>query len=101
MTNGGNGWVVRKELGAVLPWNIAQKIDLNATSEEFIKRLVRRCTYLSGERVLPKSSLLYEQFCVLNEINNIKICDEDISVELKQDIYRDLFETGKKVTRKN
>lgn len=84
--DGGNGWVVRKEEGQVLPWNIDEKIDMKATSEAFISRMVRRCTYISGEPVLPKSSLEYQSFCVLNEINNIKIDGERISVELKQDI---------------
>lgn len=98
--NNGNGWVVRKENGDVLPWNIHEKIDLKKTSEEFISRMVRKCTYLNDERVLPKASLEYEAYCMLNEINNIKIDDEKISVELKQDIYHDLFEKGKKITRK-
>lgn len=98
--NGGNGWVVRKESGQVLPWNLEEKVDVGKTSEQFISRLVRKCTYINGESVLPKASLEYESFCVLNEINNLKINGEKISVEIKQDIYRDLFETGKKVTKK-
>ncbi|MBE5871498.1 MAG: type II CRISPR RNA-guided endonuclease Cas9 [Lachnospiraceae bacterium] len=97
---GGNGWVVRKEEGQILPWNIEDKIDYQKTSEEFIKRLIRNCTYLSNEKVLPKASLIYERFCVLNEINNMKIDGEPISVELKQEIYTELFCKGKKVTRK-
>ncbi|MCQ2530711.1 MAG: type II CRISPR RNA-guided endonuclease Cas9 [Lachnospiraceae bacterium] len=97
--NNGNGWVVRKEEGAVLPWNYEDKIDVKATAEAFISRMVRRCTFISGEQVLPKCSLEYEAYCVLNEINNLKINDEKISVELKQKIYVDLFEKGKKVTR--
>lgn len=96
----GNGWVVRKESGNVLPWNIDEKIDLKKTSEKFIARMVRKCTYINDERVLPKASLEYEAYCVLNEINNLKIDGEKISVELKQEIYHELFERGKKVTRK-
>ena len=57
------------------------------------------CSYL-GEPVLPKDSLLYIKFIVLNEINNIKINGKEISVNLKQDIYNDLFLSGKKVTKK-
>ena len=96
---GGNGWVVRKEEGQVLPWNINDKIDMQKTSEEFIKRLIRKCSYLDDERVMPKSSLIYERFRVLNEINNLKINNKKITVELKQNIYNDLFKSGKKVTR--
>lgn len=98
--DGGNGWVIRKEEGAVLPWNWEEKIDVEGTAQKFIERLIRNCTYLSDEKVLPKASLAYEKFCVLNEINKIKIAGEPISVELKQHIYKDLFCKGKKVTRK-
>lgn len=98
--NHGNGWVVRKESGDVLPWNIEQKIDLKRTSEEFITRMVRKCSYLSGNNALPKNSLEYESFCVLNELNNIKVAGEKISVEIKQDIYNTLFKKGKRVSKK-
>lgn len=94
------GWVVRKEDGPVLPWNLEEKIDVKETSEKFISRMVRRCSYLNGEMVLPKASMEYESFCVLNEINCIEIDGERISVLLKQQIYDDLFKKGKKVTRK-
>ena len=96
----GNGWAVRKEEGEVLPWNLDQKIDLRKTKEEFINRLIRECTYISGAKVLPKGSLLYEKYAVLNEINNIRINDEKITVELKQEIFNDLFCRYNKVTRK-
>lgn len=94
------GWVVRKEQGQILPWNIEQKIDMKQTSEAFISRMVRRCSYINDEKVLPKGSLLYESFCVLNEINNIRINGERIPVSLKQDIYNELFKRGKTVTKK-
>lgn len=97
--DGGNGWVVRKEDGPVLPWNFNEKIDEGATREMFIENLIRECTYLNGEKVLPKGSLLYERFTVLNELNNIKIDGRPITVELKQQLYHDKFETGKRVTR--
>ena len=95
------GWAVRKKLGRVFPWNLEEKIDVKQTSEKFIENLVRECTYLTDERVLPKNSLLYEKFMVLNELNNLKVHEEKISVELKQDIYCDLFrKSGKRVTNK-
>ena len=49
------------EEGQILPWNMEQKLDMEKTSERFITNLVRECTYLSGEKVLPKQSLLYER----------------------------------------
>jgi CRISPR-associated endonuclease Csn1 len=97
----GNGWVVRKEPGKVYPWNLAEKVDMDKTQEKFIKHLVRDCTYLSGEKVLPKASLLYEKYTVLNEINNLRISGEKISVEAKQTIYQELFCRKTRVTRKH
>lgn len=96
-----NAWVVRKEeKGAVLPWNFEQRVDVKASAEEFIQKMVNHCTYLSGELVLPKNSLLYERFMVLNELNNLRINGEKISVDLKQRIYQDLFKTGRRITAK-
>ena len=81
-----NGWAEIREEGQILPWNMEQKLDMEKTSERFITNLVRECTYLSGEKVLPKQSLLYERYCVLNEINNLQINGKRIVPELKQDI---------------
>lgn len=93
----GNKWVVRKETGKVLPWNLEEKVDLEETRKEFIAKMVKHCTYINGEKVLPKSSLLYEKFMVLNELNNVKIYGEKLSPELKQKVYIELFQKGKKV----
>ncbi len=98
--SGGNGWVVRREDGDVLPWNMAQKIDLKATSEAFISRMVRDCTYMAGEQVLPKESMLYQSFCVLNEINSIQLNGVRLSVEIKQEVFDTLFKKGKVVSKK-
>lgn len=94
------GWVQRKAAGRILPWNLEEKIDKQTTAEEFIKRLIRSCTYLSGEKVMPKASLAYEKYCVLNEINNLRIDGERIDTELKQRIFNECFMSGKRVTRK-
>lgn len=95
-----NKWVVRREEGKVYPWNLKQKVDLQRTREEFIMRMVRHCTYLTGESALPKGSLLYEKYMVLNELNVLRINGERISVEDKQNIYNLFFLKGKKVSRK-
>lgn len=95
------GWICRKEKGEVLPWNINEKVDIDKTSENFILNLVRKCSYLNGENVIPKNSMLYQSYCVLNEINNIKVNGHKLDSKTKQDIYTELFETGKRVTRKS
>ena len=92
-------WIVRKA-GKIYPWNFNEMVDLDESENNFIKRMTNKCTYLPGEDVLPKDSLLYHKFTVLNEINNIRINGERISVELKQDIYSNVFSVKKKVTRR-
>lgn len=98
--NGANAWIVRKEAGRIYPWNYEEKIDREKSNEAFIRRMTNKCTYLLGEDVLPKNSLLYQKFMVLNELNNLKIRGKGISVALKQQIYEDLFCSYTKVTGK-
>ena len=97
---GYNCWAVRKESGRVFPWNFDEKIDKNSSAEEFIKRMVRKCTYFNDENTLPKNSLIYEKFMVLNEINAIRVNGCRLDTETKQAIYNDLFTNGKKVNKK-
>ena len=92
-------WLSRKE-GTITPWNYKEMIDLDRSEEEFIRKLTNQCTYLPGEHVLPKDSLCYHKFMVLNELNNLRIDGIKISVEQKQEIYEELFLKKKKVTGK-
>lgn len=92
-------WLERKD-GTIYPWNFNEKVDLEKSAENFIVNLTSKCTYLPQADVIPRQSLLYSAFTVLNELNNLKLDGEKISVSLKQDIYRDLFMKRAKVTRK-
>ena len=87
----GFSWVVRKEKGKIYPWNFKRKVDLEASAERFIRRMTNKCAYLPNEDVLPKHSLLYQRFELLNELNNLKINGEPITPDQKQGIYQDLF----------
>ena len=98
--SGANVWIVRKEEGRIYPWNFDDKVDREKSNEAFIGRMTNKCTYLVGEDVLPKNSLLYSRYMVLNELNNLRIRGNKISVELKQRIYNDLFCKHTKVTGK-
>lgn len=96
--NSEHAWIERRAEGKIYPWNFDETVDEDASESAFINRMTNTCTYLAGEDVLPKDSLLYQKFVVLNEINNIRICEKPIDVELKQKIYEDLFCAKKKVT---
>lgn len=93
-------WVQRKAAGRVLPWNLEEKVDLPQTREQFITKMVRHCSYLNGKYVLPKHSLLYESYMVLNELNNVRVHGEKLAIDVKQKLYKEVFAKGKKVTGK-
>lgn len=96
-----NAWLVRKANGKITPWNFDDMVDKDACEDEFIRRMTCKCTYLAGEDVLPKNSLLYCKFNVLNEINNITVDGIAVSVDIKQKIYNELFvEKNIKITKK-
>ena len=93
-------WIERKEYGKILPWNFEKMVDVSKTAEKFIKRMTNKCTYLPEKDVIPKNSLLYTKYMVLNELNNLKIRGEKITVDLKQKIYIELFQKNKKIGMK-
>lgn len=93
-------WMIRKEEGRITPWNFDQKVNRIESANKFIKRMTTKDTYLFGEDVLPANSLLYQKFTVLNELNNIRINGKRISVDLKQEIYENLFKKHTTVTVK-
>lgn len=97
---GANSWIVRKQEGRIYPWNFEEMVNLEQSNKEFIQRMTNKCTHLIGEDVLPKNSLLYSRYMVLNELNNLRIRGNKISVNLKQELYKELFCTKAKVTGK-
>lgn len=95
-------WVVKKDKqGKVYPWNFTEKIDIEKSAEGFIRNLTNKCTYLIGEDVLPKNSLLYSEFTVLNELNNVRIGEtmQKLPLSLKEKVMDNLFSRYKHVSR--
>ena len=99
--NGGFAWAVRKASGRVTPWNFDDKIDREKSAAAFIKNLTNKCTYLLGEDVLPKSSLLYSEFMLLNELNNIRIDGRPLETAVKEHLIDAVFKQDHKKTTKN
>lgn len=97
--NGTHGWLKRKAEGKIYPWNFENMVDLDKSEQAFIERMTNTCSYLPDEKVLPKESLLYSKYTVLNEINNIKVNGVSIPVACKQEIYG-IFQKYRKVTVK-
>ncbi len=94
-------WIVKKpghEKQKVLPWNFDDIVDRAASGEEFIKRMTSKCTYLRNEDVLPKQSLLYQKYLVLNELNNVSIDNNKIDQIIKKAIFEELCCKGIKLS---
>lgn len=92
-------WMERKSDGAITPWNFEEKVDVKKSAENFILRMTNKCTYLIGKDVLPKNSLLYSEFMVWNELNNVKVKGEKLNVELKNKFFDFYFKNRKSVTK--
>ncbi|MEG0282973.1 MAG: type II CRISPR RNA-guided endonuclease Cas9, partial [Clostridia bacterium] len=98
-----NNWSVRKEgmeHTKVYPWNFDDVIDKTKSANEFIRRMTNKCTYLPEEDVMPKNSLLYSKYCVLNELNKISCNDKLLSVEEKNAILNEIFKKKKTIKAK-
>ena len=99
---GANNWMIRREgrTERIYPWNFEQVVDMEQSNTAFITRMTNKCTYLVGEDVLPKHSLLYSTFMVLNAINPLKIKGYPATELQKQNIFRHVFLKHQKVTAK-
>ena len=71
--NGENHWMKRKQSGVITPWNFDEMVDKDESGRRFIERLVDTDSYLLGEPTLPKNSMLYQEYEVLNELNNVRL----------------------------
>lgn len=101
MAKEGSHWAVKKHPEQrVYPWNFEKVVDLEKSAEGFMKKLTNTCTYLIGESVLPKDSVIYGQFMVLDELNNVTIYGHRLPVDVKQKIFLELFCGQNRVTRK-
>ena len=96
----GNCWIVKNKQEKIYPWNFEDVVDIELSAEKFITRMTSKCTYIIGADVIPKNSLLYSEFMVLNELNNVRIGQDKISQDVKIRIYNDLFLKQRKVTKK-
>ena len=87
-------WMTKKagkENEKVYPWNVKDVVDIDVTAEDFITRMTNYCTYLPSEKVLPKESLLYQRYMLLEELSQIRIDGKKLSKEDRKAIIEDLF----------
>lgn len=85
----------------IRPWNINRIIDEEKTTNEFIRRLQNKCSYLHSEFCLPKQSPLIQLFNVLNELNKITVNDLALSTDVKLDLIKNVYLKHQKVGKKD
>lgn len=96
-------WVKRTTANShtpVTPWNFDTEVDKFASGEEFISRMLSRCSYLKNETVLPKQSILYQKFMLLQDINNLKVNGCRINSQLKDIIFNGICQYETSLTKK-
>lgn len=94
-------WVEFKGEGRIYPWNFDELIDSDTSAEKFIERMRSTCTYIIGEPVFPRYSLLYNEYVVLNELNKVKVDGEFIRKVDKFAIIEQYFKMQKTVSKKD
>ena len=99
-TGGDFAWSVKKKDGVIYPWNFDEIIDDEASAEKFIDRMRNNCTYLPDEEVLPKNSLLYQEYEVRNELKNVTVNGKRLGSEIQNRIVDELFTKEPSVTYK-
>lgn len=97
----GMHWAVKKVDTRVYPWNFDEVVDKEKSAQAFMERLTNTCTYLTGESVLPKNSIFYSRYMVLNELNNVRVYGELLSVPQKQKLFNELFLGKSSVSHKD
>ena len=95
------GWNTQKIEGRITPWNFYDKVDTDALAERFITRMTNKCRIFPEEEALPKNSMVWQAYAVLNEINKLKVHEKPISVELKKALFDEVCCHKRKVRAKD
>lgn len=97
-----NAWIKFKNVPCkVDPFNYEKVIDFSATIKCWMNNLIGNCSVLSNKKVLPKYSISYAKFIVLNQLNCIKVDGEYLPIKEKQSIFNNMFlNSSKNVTVK-
>lgn len=66
-------WLKRHASGTLTVFNFTEKVDLIASARQFIANLQARDSYLLNESVMPASSMIYQRFALLDELNHLSL----------------------------
>lgn len=97
-------WSIRNpgyEHTKIVPWNFDKVINKDASAEAFIRRMQNKCTYLHDSYCMPKGSLLYGYYTVLQDLNNLTFNGDKIDEKAKNYLFKELYLKKDKVTTKD
>ena len=95
-------WIAKNEENTkITPWNFHSVVNEDKSAENFMENLKNYCTYLIKEPTLPKNSLLYTKFVLLNEINKFIVEKVPISYEDKMYLIDNVYLHKSKVSLKD
>lgn len=90
-------WAIKKQENIkIYPWNFDDVIDKNESATRFIERMTNHCSYIFCEETLPKCSLIYQKYVLLNEINKWLVNGEPIKKEDKDYLIENVYLKQKK-----
>lgn len=87
-----NHWIEKcDETTKIYPWNFFDVVNRVATARAFMDNLRNTCTYIKGEPTMPKFSLVYQLYKVLNELNNLSVSNRPFTEDEKKQLIEDLY----------
>lgn len=87
--------VERKSKDIITPWNINEVVDDNKTRQKFMRKLTNTCSYLFAESVVPKVSLVFEEYQILDRLNVMLVNGCPLSSTEKKEVLNYLLSRSK------
>lgn len=85
----------RKENVQITPWNYDKIVDDSKTRSNFMNKLTNTCSYLYSEKVMPKVSLDFEEYLVLDRLNVMLVNGAPLINEEKEEVLKYLLSRPK------
>ncbi len=85
-------WMKRKIPNVkITPYNFDEVVDKEKSAELFIERMLGHCTYLLEEPAMPNNSILYSEYKVLNELKQIRVNDQRLTIDFQHRLIDEFF----------
>ena len=76
-------------------YNLKEVVNEGKTKENFIKKLINTCQYLDAEKVISKSSLLYQEYIIRDRLNALKVNGAHLNKETADKLFEFIHKKDK------